>query len=415
MKIKKVLDTVKKLSEKQIDLERNYAIGALTRKRRLELNMTQGEVAKQICSVSYLSKIESNKLVPNERSMELLMERVKISKWDVYTLENSKFIMENVADAMYKRDRKTLDEIREPLKNARENQVYDILNLCVLLLDGDYKQAEKVINANVNLSPSMDSPTLSMYMYLISKYSVLTKEYTNFEEIVKEKDKLEISDSLRKLYEELSFRYYCETRKPILAKDSYDRLIKTYVFDSAIIAMNEAKVMMASLYMKEGEYEMAIKELSGMNNERGTAQYSEINYILAKSYYCISKDIKSKDYLDEIDETDPYYGKVVFLKYHVSQDRGRFIDEVGKRNQEKPNFYLTYFLKYCAGTLDKKDFLTKEFYTLFNNSDYYDKVELLRLEADALGNTSKYKDAYIVLSQITKYIRCDKEIKRDNV
>jgi len=41
--------------------------------------ITQGKLAKGICSIPYLSKIENNKTIPSEEVLHLLCERLGIS------------------------------------------------------------------------------------------------------------------------------------------------------------------------------------------------------------------------------------------------------------------------------------------------------------------------------------------------
>lgn len=54
------------------------AIGHIIRKERLNQNMKQSYLAKDICSPSYLSKIENNSTQPSEEVLELLLDKLGI-------------------------------------------------------------------------------------------------------------------------------------------------------------------------------------------------------------------------------------------------------------------------------------------------------------------------------------------------
>lgn len=53
-------------------------LGAIIKKYRLMQNLSQESLCKGICSISYLSKIETGQVVPNSDLYDLLLERLKI-------------------------------------------------------------------------------------------------------------------------------------------------------------------------------------------------------------------------------------------------------------------------------------------------------------------------------------------------
>lgn len=52
------------------------SIGEVIRKKRVELKLTQEELADEICSVGYLSKIENGIREPSSRIVRMLLERL---------------------------------------------------------------------------------------------------------------------------------------------------------------------------------------------------------------------------------------------------------------------------------------------------------------------------------------------------
>ena len=88
MEVNKLLSVYKRVSQTELNRIKTNSLGALAKKRRISLHMTQGEVADKICSISYLSKVETNKIIPNDRCITALMEKVKISENEGKELKN---------------------------------------------------------------------------------------------------------------------------------------------------------------------------------------------------------------------------------------------------------------------------------------------------------------------------------------
>ena len=57
MNIKPLLKRISKIDLEKKKEEKEFGLGVLLKRKRLELNLTQKEVAKNNCSISYLSKV----------------------------------------------------------------------------------------------------------------------------------------------------------------------------------------------------------------------------------------------------------------------------------------------------------------------------------------------------------------------
>ncbi|MDL2292438.1 helix-turn-helix domain-containing protein [Acholeplasma sp. OttesenSCG-928-E16] len=63
----------------RINANRGKAIGSLIKFKRMESHMTLEETADGICSVSYLSKIENNRIDPTDKYLEPLIKKLDIT------------------------------------------------------------------------------------------------------------------------------------------------------------------------------------------------------------------------------------------------------------------------------------------------------------------------------------------------
>jgi transcriptional regulator with XRE-family HTH domain len=105
---KKILEELKQGSSKK---ESASNIGAIIRGARIERKMTQGEVAKGICSVSYLSKIENGLYDMKNAYVQEIMHRMDIKVDRHHTMDHTG-IVNDVLMAVYHRDNVKLQSMR---------------------------------------------------------------------------------------------------------------------------------------------------------------------------------------------------------------------------------------------------------------------------------------------------------------
>jgi transcriptional regulator with XRE-family HTH domain len=105
---KKLLEEMNKSSKKK---ESASNIGAIIRGARLERKLTQGEVAKGICSVSYLSKIENGMYDTSNLYVQEIMQRMNIKVERHHTMDHTG-VIHDILMAYYHRDHIALQGMR---------------------------------------------------------------------------------------------------------------------------------------------------------------------------------------------------------------------------------------------------------------------------------------------------------------
>ncbi|WP_181349092.1 helix-turn-helix transcriptional regulator [Thalassobacillus sp. CUG 92003] len=65
-------------------------VGDIIKHYRIQQKMTQHELSSAICSITYLSKLENNKLVPSEEILALICSRLQLSLEKLYQAEDIK-------------------------------------------------------------------------------------------------------------------------------------------------------------------------------------------------------------------------------------------------------------------------------------------------------------------------------------
>lgn len=401
MDIKKLILSIGKEKHKDKEITTSYLMGALAKRKRLSLKMTQQEVAKDICSISYLSKFESNKLIPNDAFLNSLMEKMDIKKWDMYALKNSKDLLIKATKSYFKYDRDGYKEVYEMVEGIDNNHCVDTIIIGWNLLNDNYEKAKELIENNQKISSSMDNDTLWLFTYFSCVYLLKTKEYGTLSELISCIEGPYFCDELRILFLNLYYDYYIETKRPIVAKEVYDKLIVEYKNKLLVKRINDTVLSLSFLFMNEGEYDKAIEIIANVISDDKEFDISKYNYILAKTYYRLNKLICAKEYLDQIDIYDSYYEYVIDMKYNIANDKQKVVEEVVTfKNMNNYSFYAEYLLKSQANTLTRDDFRSKEFVSYYLSKDVYTKIDILCKEREFLIGINRYKEAINVTRKI---------------
>jgi hypothetical protein len=143
-------------------------------------------VSKDLCSPSYLCKIERNQIAANQYILQEVCERVDISKKQQKMLLNFYDILLSGVKSFVIEDKKSIKKYIECGKGF-ENYRYRILLLIYQILEGDYKQAEENTYNLLELVSTM----LEKDMVIFSLFSAILK--------YKEKDYIQAFDILNAL------------------------------------------------------------------------------------------------------------------------------------------------------------------------------------------------------------------------
>jgi transcriptional regulator with XRE-family HTH domain len=124
--------------------------GALIKFYRTQRGITQAELARGICSVPHLSKIENNSKEANEETVSLLLERLEISLEEMEEKEGTiQLLLKQLAEKInyYLKDK--VDEIYQKLKEmehiipfSKFIYLYELIKYRYLLFKGFYTEAE---------------------------------------------------------------------------------------------------------------------------------------------------------------------------------------------------------------------------------------------------------------------------------
>ena len=99
MKYKLVGKIQERISLSELKKDKYEIVGVEIRNRRIKLMLTLDSLADGICSLSYLCKIETNKIDPNETILRELCHRLELSNEQVDKLLNLRDVLKECIEA----------------------------------------------------------------------------------------------------------------------------------------------------------------------------------------------------------------------------------------------------------------------------------------------------------------------------
>ncbi|MBP5342397.1 helix-turn-helix transcriptional regulator [bacterium] len=404
MNLNSIVSALTKKQQNETKSNSTHSIGAIARMRRLELNMTLEQVSNRICSVSYLSKVESNKIVPNPVCMALLMEKMRMPKYEQYLLENENELLSESLNYFYCLDRSSYRMLFEKVEDIK-NAIASIIKIGYYILIKEYDEIETLINETKKLVGSLSSFSLEVFSLYSALYSIEKCEFENANNILERLIDQKGDATFMILVKEAIFKSHIKESRYIYAEKEYEELIHIYSANEHFERIREIKILYMEALYDAREYKTLTLIGSGPFFTTYYLENDKFNYLMGKSYIKINHTIAAKEYLDRIDKNSEYFKKCLDEKLIVSYEENILIQEVEALNKEKENFYYEYFLLKQADSPNLKDLFTKDIFAEeIKKSTIREKIDLYRLQAKALKESFRYKEATAVLEKIDELL-----------
>ncbi|WP_261134166.1 helix-turn-helix domain-containing protein [Bacillus sp. Marseille-Q3570] len=412
-------------------------IGQRIRYYRKTKSLTQEELARGICSVSYLSKIENGDAKSSEDVIELLCERLGISpteeQLDVNILGllnewNYLIILRKYEEAeeLHSKIKKYLPFIEDPLLLSR----YDLFLIRFYLIKNNLDEAKPLIKKISKLQETYQDPSINFYYYFIKGfYYYYVKEYS--EAIIHfEKAEGNLQQTPLNQVEVGVFYYSIALSHSYLfhstsvmtyaykALEIFDREYNFSRSSDCQILLGIANRRIKSYSQAEYHFNQALKFAESFNDNRSLGMiYHNIGFVYSNKgqpetaiqYYMKSLSIK-----DKYDNSNVYITYYLVAKEHLNLDElelsKQWLDKVKKQLKVKNNEEYDIHAKILEYRLEddfNKEFevyLKKVAIPYFQNKNIFEHVsEYSSLLADYYYNNSQYKSAseYYKLALIT--------------
>ncbi|GGH75840.1 transcriptional regulator [Compostibacillus humi] len=396
-------------------------LGSILKLKRLEKNIKQEQLCEGICTPSYLSRIENNRLVADKEIYKLLFERLEIDF--EYILKMSSETDERI-EQWYKAilENATSNEIIEELKELSQivsDEMYikfEIVHCRYLLMKDELSTVEQKLKNLLQVMEKGLTRNFFLYTNVSLLYYLRKKEYSKAVEAAKELLSLKGYESLGSdtelgvFYYNLSLCYknlylfekanYYANQGLAIFKDNYDlkRAINCHIiigtclsnmkkWEEAEKTLMLAKKLLNYLPPKVHNYYLKL-----INNNLGNCFEYQENYLAAVHYYLQAINYTEKEemyvtllnlircyyYLDELelakewletakssisDHTPKEY-LIQFEIYSVLLDENLTVDQVIAIQKSSISYFLSIkywnlVYRYCQ--------LFGKIYESFNN------------------------------------------------
>lgn len=399
---------VRKINEKK-NAEDSSFITSLIRKLRIEKHLTIADLSKDICSISYLSKLENGLIETNHQTMALLFDRLGVD-YNSFKIDNEKLDLHKTIYFYMNEDEKNLSSLFEIAKNNELNIDSSLIKVFYYLLKREFNNALDEITAIEPIKETLNHNESTIYLFLLAEYHHLISDYNSCYDYLKLLELIDISDTyLNLLIIELRIKTGLNLSNLVLLTESLNE------FDNKNISIFPRKrrieIDLISLYMKVYEYP---NQVLNTLNEYEIHALTEEEKIIFYYYKTIIKtklvDIKYL-YDDLMKHRDYFkYGKIYslfgYLVYLLEEERGyqeliEMSSEYDFDLMDTVDQKFVCFVLMIAAKIDDHDllFYLKEDIITPKNTEYhflyddcYRSVYIKLLES-----FSKYKEAYVYL------------------
>jgi len=158
-------------------------IGGFIKKKRKELNVTQDVISKGICSVSYLSKIENNQIIPNEFYVKEIMGKLDVKESYYQKTSDDKLYLDKMIKSIFYLDDNMVTQVFEEIKEIKNNLVINICKLGYYVYFNKEDDDQYVMMLE-NLVNNMTDLDLKAYLFLSSIYFISKEKYKTALEVL---------------------------------------------------------------------------------------------------------------------------------------------------------------------------------------------------------------------------------------
>jgi len=152
-------------------------IGEIVKKKRVAMNLTQESFATGICSVSYLSKVENNRMDPNTYFVEEMLKKCGINlELCSNEFEDSR-VLKRAFKAFYQNDPHILESLKDEASDLELKRTYYHCALCLSVMKKDFVTSRRLIGELETRMSTFDDYMLEVFGSLAVIHAFQTSNY----------------------------------------------------------------------------------------------------------------------------------------------------------------------------------------------------------------------------------------------
>lgn len=416
------ITSLKNRVNKRVELEKYKSdfsdIGSFIKRKRKELNVTQDEISNGICSISYLSKIENNQIVPNDYYVKEIMERLEIED-DVYSksIKDKEYIGATIRSFFYMDD-EAMIMLYDEIKDIKHNI---IINLCKLGYTVYFNKDDdnQYVMMLEHLTNNMTNLELKIYLYFSTLFFIQHEKYKVALELVVLNSKVRADNELLEaMFSEVS--YYVKQRLLIknCSSEDYSNAMTIYQKHHNVKRIISLALYKA-LHLSKENPKKAMNVLNTIKVNLLSKDIKDLFYIIKSEILFNMSNYKDASfYLKNISDTSNYYLKKMILLVMICKKEEDFetiknIKDIVKSYKPKKSELrnkIHYHFLIQESKESQKEYLREVAIPFSIKVEDYDSLYMYTNEVmDICSETSRYKEA---LQYYRKYQKELHKVKR---
>lgn len=373
----KIIQELSKRNSKKIDVF--SIIGAEIKSKRLKNAQTLKDVSRDICSQSYLSKIENNAIDPNPLYINKICDRVYINETSLEKLYKLFDYIVEITECYYYNNSKEISRIYTEISEF-DNYRADIIKMIYFIYYNSLDLARELSYKIMKLYKSLSEDELVYYALFRSILELKENNYISAVDVLKNLYVKDISNVFEAIcYDNLLRAYYESNSKKFLFI-----LNKSIEVQQRLLNHSKIEDIMFMGY-KYFLYNKMYDEANMFYDKLKDSKYIGVVKML--------NSIMNKSEIDKIDDyIKPFY-QLIYLKYTDYNKFKIMANNLDKRYTSAERIYIKYLLLLEDG-LDNH---INECCELLNNAIEINSVHLIRLFLDVVSkkyiSQRKYKSA----------------------
>ncbi len=249
----------------QVDEKTYEMIGTELKRIRQSQSQTLSSVADDICSVSYLCKIENAQLKPNRYMLHQICKKLQLDEPKIDILFDLKKNLLELVECFYQKNTKRIFEL---YSECHEFDNYRSKLMCFIyyLYTYEIESADVVSKALLKLTGVMKSDELAIFMTFYSILCYYQENYLEAVDNLKYIEKQLYFDALVRIAKHQLFLCYCKLNHPFTL--IYGKELQDFYYQNSKFKKAESVKYLMSLYqLHNGMMEVAERNIECLQNE----------------------------------------------------------------------------------------------------------------------------------------------------
>ena len=273
--------------------DHSHVFGLEVKNRRFDLEMTLYNLSHDICSMSYLSKIENNKIVPNEYCVSEICNKLDIDKKTLKAINSvEKNLLLLIKSYLYD-EHNVIEQIYNDSRTLK-SYASDIISFIYFISLKDVSKATKYFTKVNNLVSSMSNNELLIVSVFEAIYFYYNQDFKSSILILNHVDKFCFEEDIKVLSKIIRFYNLIAINSPMIGI-LYNEIIIYLTINTKYNLCEKINYSMAISILRSKDYDSFESFINKICNKKYIANLNILKFIIKNDIESLTKYGKYKD------------------------------------------------------------------------------------------------------------------------